>query len=54
MHNVTIFIVIVNNNLIKYKSNCMNCGQKPMVRLRIFEVIVSGTLFVVVVVELKF
>ena len=36
MHNVTVFIVIVNNNLIQYKSNCMNCGQKPMARLGIF------------------
>ena len=46
-HNVTVFIVIVNNNLIQYKSNCMNCGQKPMARLGIFEVIVSGTSFFV-------
>ena len=43
MYNVIVFIVIVNNNLIQIKIDCMNCGQKPMARLGIFEVIVSGT-----------
>ena len=45
MYNVIVFIVIVNNNLIQIKIDCMNCGQKPMARLGIFEVIASDTFF---------